>query len=173
MAPFFNTKSIALSVLFFLAVASSEASREINPAASATATAAATVINIDDLFSSAVLGQHAALRADYAYGDPNRSMNITAKCLLSILDFMMCMDYFTDETIPAPPTICCNGYMALSKSPLCLCQILNVGWARELPRPVYFPHVVEAPPLCGIDTSKPFPGCDAYMRKTLHKISIH
>jgi hypothetical protein len=168
MAPFFNTKSLALLVIFFvLAFASSEASRGINPAAT---TAAATAINIDDLFSSAVVGQqqqqHAALRDYNPYADPNQPLNITVKCMLSILDFMTCMDYFTDETIPAPPEICCNGYMALSKSPACLCQILNVGWIRQLPNPTYLPHVVAAPALCGIDPSAtPFPGCDAFMRK--------
>jgi hypothetical protein len=173
MAPFSNTKSIALFVIFFLAIASSEASRGINPAAAAPA--AATVINIDDLFSSVILGQgqHAPLRDYNPYGDPNRTMNITVECLLSIMDFMSCLEYFIDERMSTPPASCCNGFQSLVYSPPCYCQFVNAGWDREYPQ--YIPHVLDAATKCGIKRATrttPWLGCDAYMRKTLHKISL-
>uniref|UniRef100_A0A0E0KMR6 Bifunctional inhibitor/plant lipid transfer protein/seed storage helical domain-containing protein n=1 Tax=Oryza punctata TaxID=4537 RepID=A0A0E0KMR6_ORYPU len=73
------------------------------------------------------------------------------ECLSSLMQLMPCMEYLTKTDVPAPQSICCDGFKSLvEKAPICLCHGINGNINKFMPAPIDFTRMMSLPATCGV-----------------------
>uniref|UniRef100_A0A0E0LKG4 Bifunctional inhibitor/plant lipid transfer protein/seed storage helical domain-containing protein n=1 Tax=Oryza punctata TaxID=4537 RepID=A0A0E0LKG4_ORYPU len=73
------------------------------------------------------------------------------ECLSSLMELMPCMEYVTKTDVPAPPSICCDGFKSLvEKAPICLCHAINGDISKFMPAPIDFTRMMSLPATCSV-----------------------
>jgi hypothetical protein len=64
---------------------------------------------------------------------------------------MPCMEYVTKADVPAPPSVCCDGFKSLvEKAPICLCHGINGNISKLMPAPIDLTRIMSLPATCGV-----------------------
>ncbi|KAF2922769.1 protein app1-like [Oryza sativa Japonica Group] len=73
------------------------------------------------------------------------------ECLSSLMALMPCMEYVTKADVPAPPSVCCDGFKSLvEKAPICLCHGINGNISKLMPAPIDLTRIMSLPATCGV-----------------------
>ncbi|KAF0908642.1 hypothetical protein E2562_026858 [Oryza meyeriana var. granulata] len=82
------------------------------------------------------------------------------ECLSSLMELMPCMEYLINNTVAAPPSICCDGFKSLvEKAPICLCHGINGNINKITPAPIDFMRMMSLPATCGVNPPEALAKC--------------
>ncbi|BAS96900.1 Os06g0229700 [Oryza sativa Japonica Group] len=64
---------------------------------------------------------------------------------------MPCVEYATKTDVPAPPSVCCDGFKSLVEmAPICLCHGINGNIGKFMPAPIDLTRMMSLPATCGV-----------------------
>ncbi|KAF2925929.1 hypothetical protein DAI22_06g089200 [Oryza sativa Japonica Group] len=73
------------------------------------------------------------------------------ECLSSLMALMPCVEYATKTDVPAPPSVCCDGFKSLVEmAPICLCHGINGNIGKFMPAPIDLTRMMSLPATCGV-----------------------